>query len=311
MGIALAVAVVASVAVAPSLAADAAVDAKSRASVVSAYQNVLVPALATDLGWTGSAGSCDAGKISDAAQAATLKAVNYMRQLSGLSTVSFNSAYSAKAQQAALVYSANDKLEHAIPSNWKCFSNDAADAGAKSNIAFGSGIAGPLAILGYMEDPGQYNNVAGHRRWILYPNAKTMGSGSTAESQVLWVQGAKSKKFKNPAWVAWPTAGYFPQQLEPNGRWSLSANAAFAWNFSKSSVTVKNSAGKSLKVKVESRSDQGYANDTIVFKVAGIKKASGAGTAVYTVKVTGIKKAGSKKTFSHTYKVKMIDGTIG
>ena len=307
IAVSLAVALAASLAAGSSISADASVDATSKASVAEAYRNVLVPALAVPVSWNGTADSCDAGAISAEAQTATLAAVNYMRELSGLSKVTFNPTYNAKAQKAALVYTANNDLSHDIPSSWKCYSSDAAAAGERSNIAYGDGIAGPLAVLGYMEDPGAYNDVAGHRRWVLYPNAKTMGSGSTDIAQVLYVQGATSKKTKNPAWVEWPTAGYFPQQLEPNGRWSLTANAAWKWSFSKAKVSVKTASGKSLPVKVESRNDQGYGNDTIVFKVSGVKKASGAGVALYTVKVSGIKKAGSSKAVSYSYKVKMFD----
>ena len=311
IAVSLAVALGASLAAGSSFTATASVDATSRASVGAAYRNVLVPALAVPISWTGAADSCSEGLISAEAQKATLTAVNYMRELSGLTKVTFNSAYNAKAQKAALVYTANNNLSHEIPSSWKCYSSDAAAAGERSNIAYGDGIAGPLAVLGYMEDPGAYNNVAGHRRWVLYPNAKTMGSGSTDIAQVLYVQGATSKKTKNPAWVAWPTAGYFPQQLEPKGRWSLTANAAWKWSFSKAKVSVKSASGKSLKVKVESRNDQGYGNDSIVFKVSGVKKASGGSDAVYTVKVAGIKKAGSSKSVSYSYKVKLFDATAG
>ena len=311
LAISLAVALGATVAVAPTFTASAAIDATSKASVGAAYRNVLVPALAVPISWTGAADSCSEGLISAEAQKATLTAVNYMRELSGLTKVTFNPAYNAKAQKAALVYTANNDLSHEIPSSWKCYSSDAAAAGERSNIAYGDGIAGPLAVLGYMEDPGAYNDVAGHRRWVLYPNAKTMGSGSTDIAQVLYVQGATSKKTKNPAWVAWPTAGYFPQQLEPKGRWSLTANAAWKWSFSKAKVSVKSASGKSLKVKVESRNDQGYGNDSIVFKVSGVKKASGGSDAVYTVKVAGIKKAGSSKSVSYSYKVKLFDATAG
>jgi uncharacterized protein YkwD len=296
-------------AAAPPLAAEAAVDADSKASVGAAYRDVLLPALATDVGWTGSVDTCDPGTVSAASQDATLAAVNYMRQLAGLSSVTFDPALSAKAQVAALVYTANETIEHAVPTDWKCFTQDAADAGMKSNLAYGEPVVGALSVPAYMKDDGEFNTVVGHRRWVLNPSAQTMGSGSTPMSEVLWVQGATATKFKNPKWVAWPSAGFFPEQLEPDGRWSLSANAAFAYNFGKAKVSVTSPSGKKLKVKVLSRNDQGYGNDTIVWNVSGVKGAPGAKTAVYTVKVSGVKK-GSKK-LSYSYKVRMFDPTRG
>ena len=35
--------------------------------------------------------------------------------------------------------------------------------------------------------------------------------------------GPTSRNRPNPRWVGWPTAGYFPNAIEPNGRWSLSS----------------------------------------------------------------------------------------
>jgi uncharacterized protein YkwD len=306
--VALAVALVlGAVAAVQPIAAEAAVDADSKASVRAAYRAVLVPALKTDVGWTGSVASCDAGTVSAASQAATLAAVNYMRQLSGLSKVTFNAKYSAKAQAAALVYTAQGEIEHDIPEGWKCYSAAAADAGLKSNLAYN--LPGALSVPGYMEETGEFNTVVGHRRWILFPKAKTMGSGSTDVVEVLWVQGAKTKKYKNPKWVPWPSEGYFPEQLEPDGRWSLSGNSVGNYDFGKAKVSVTSPSGRKLSVKVVSRNDQGYGNDTIVWQVKGVKGAPGAKTAIYSVKVTGIKKGG--KTLSHSYKVRMFDPTKG
>jgi uncharacterized protein YkwD len=291
----------------PAVIADASVNPKSRASVTAAYNNKLVPALATRIGWTGSVSGCDEGSISPQAQDATETAVNFMRELSGLSPVSFTSNYSAKAQDAALAYLANQSLSHEIPTTWRCYSRDAKTAGLKSNIAYGTPVAGPKAILGYMEDPGSGNTAVGHRRWVLNPKAATMGSGSTHTTQVLYVMGKNAKKYKNPKWVEWPSAGYFPEQLEPNGRWSLTGNASYAYSFKKAKVTVRDSKGKKLKVTKKYVEHDGYGNDTLVWRVAGVKGAAGDSVAKYTVKVSGIKK-GSKK-LSHTYTVKMFDPT--
>jgi uncharacterized protein YkwD len=310
-GVLLAVLLVAVLAIVPAAEADAKITTKSKASVAAAYNSVLVPALATPTDWTGDVASCSVGSESEASRQATLTAINFVRELAGLKKVRLDPVYSAKAQAAALVYSAENNLSHDIPPDWKCYSADARAAGAKSNIAWGSddSLAGAKSVIGYMDDAGIGNEVVGHRRWILNPRAITMGTGSTRNTNALWVQGKTSKKAKGPDVVGWPSAGYFPSQLEPDGRWSASAPAQFAYDFSKAKVSVTTASGKRLPVK-KYKPVQGYANDTISFRVSGltVPRASTA-VATYTVKVSGVRKAGSKKKLTYSYKVKLFDPT--
>ena len=78
----------------------------------------------------------------------------------------------------------------------------------------------------YLDDPGAGNYAAGHRRWVLNPWATTMGNGLTSSADALYVFGPTSDGNADPAWVAWPTAGWFPSPLQPRGRWSLSSGRA-------------------------------------------------------------------------------------
>ena len=167
-----------------------------RASVQSAYNNRLVPALAVPTGWTGSVAGCNAGTTSAAHQTATLDTVNFFREFVGLTNVSFNATYSAKAQQAALMMQANNQLSHNPPTSWTCYTADGAQAAGSSNIALGTNN-GPNAVRLYMIDPGSGNTAAGHRRWVLDPTRLTMGSGTTGNANDLWVFGATQPL---PAW---------------------------------------------------------------------------------------------------------------
>jgi uncharacterized protein YkwD len=282
--------------------ADAAIKRSSKSSVATSYVQQFEPSQGTAVNWSGSAGGCVAGAESAASQEATLDAINYVRSLAGLSSVSLDPSLSAKAQEAALVYKAKGTIAHDIPSSWPCATDAAQDAGQNSNIAFG--VAGARAITGYMDEPGASNTAAGHRRWILNPAAKTFGTGSTNSTHALWVQGARAKKgsFKNPAWVTWPTAGYFPTQLEPNGRWSISGAAGKDYDFSKAKVVVRDASGKKLSVKKYSPKE-GYGSDTLVFRVAGVKNATGSSVKKYSVTVTGVKKGSQKVSHSYTVKI--------
>jgi len=290
-------------AVAPAMAAHADVDPGDRGSVASGYTDVYAKAVAVPIGWTGAVSSCTAGTTSEAATQATLDAINYVRALGSLDPVTFDPALSAKAQEAALVYEANRALSHSIPTDWKCRTSNAAKAGQNSNIALGAG--GARAIGLYMSDPGAGNTAAGHRRWIMNPDALTFGTGSTTSANALWVFGATSSSQAAPTWVSWPTAGYFPSQLEPGGRWSLTSAGA---NFESAKVKVVNSSGTAVPVTKTYTPQDGYADPTLVWEMGSIPRVSGTAVTSYTVTVSGIKR-GSSSGITRSYTIDLIDAT--
>ena len=144
----------------------------SRTFFITYYQNAAAPAH----GWTGDLAACDAGTTSAAFRDAVLLRINYFRAMAGVpAQVTLSDTYNAKAQQAALMMSVNDQLSHNPPATWHCYTADGAEAAGNSNLALG--IYGWDAITGYMQDPGTGNGAVGHRRWILYPQTQTMGTG--------------------------------------------------------------------------------------------------------------------------------------
>lgn len=228
--------VVVSAVVAPSApAAVHRIDTSDRAAVVAAYQQRLEPLLSVPVEWTGSFDGCVAGSTSERNRSAQLEAVNYMRAMAGLSPVTLNRGYSRKAQAAALIMGANQYLTHYPPKSARCWSKAGYDGASHGNLFLGwssmstlSPATGPRAVVGYMEDPGANNHAAGHRRWLMYPRLAQIGVGDTDSSNSVYVVG-KFKASAPKAWVPWPTSGFFPRQLEPAGRWSLSyAGASFA-----------------------------------------------------------------------------------
>ncbi|MGB7961571.1 MAG: CAP domain-containing protein, partial [Propionicimonas sp.] len=249
---------------APALASVGTIDTLNRDSVGAAYRDILAPATEVPSGWTGSTQTCTPGAVSSEAQQATYDAINFFRALGGLDPVVLDPALSSKAQEAALVMAANHSLSHSIPTDWLCRTEAAAQAAGSSNLALGS--YGASAIGLYMDDPGASNTAVGHRRWVMLPSTRAMGSGSTSRSNALWVtgNGAADGDFQNPEWVSWPTRGYFPSQLEPSGRWSLTANTRNV-NFAGASVTVIGPDGASLPLTKQAEVD-GYGNDTLVWE---------------------------------------------
>jgi uncharacterized protein YkwD len=284
----------------PPRPAATGIDRASRESVRAAYLNRLRPAHLTPVRWSGSVSRCAAGAPSGATQAATRDAVNYYRAMAQLAPVSFDTALSGPAQKAALMMDANDALSHDPPSSWRCWSDDGAAAAGRSNLALGSG--GAAAVSLYMADPGPGNTMVGHRRWILHAPTRSMGSGSTPTAHALTVFGGETATAGAPAWVPWPTPGYFPAEIEPDGLWSLSSNLP-AVDLRRTSVTVT-SAGRKLPVRRYSVVS-GYGPETVSWYVKGVRAPSGSGVASYRVTVHGIRVDGRER--SHSYLVRLFD----
>jgi hypothetical protein len=219
-----------------------------RATVVANYQRTIEQLLTVPTGWSGDTQTCDAGSPSETSQTATLAAVNYARELAGLPAVTLDPAKSQKAQASALIIAANNVLTHTPHETSRCWSTAGYAAASRGNIIINRGFApapsspalsgatGPRAVLNYLADPGPANTDVGHRRWILFQGLRSVGNGDTLNSNTLYVVPDAFQKQEGKTWVPWPAAGYFPSELEPQGRWSLSyPNADF--NDARVSVT--------------------------------------------------------------------------
>ncbi len=300
-------------------AKDVDLTTSSRASVAKAYNKVLAPALKVKTGWTGSTAKCRVGKESAASRKATRKAVNFVRALNQLDEVKLDTKLNKKALRTALLMHANGALSHS-PSKAafsKCWSTTGGVSASRSNLYLSWGhqgdrapSTGARAIVGYMADTGAGNLAVGHRRWILNPTTRVMATGSTSTANALTVFGTRtSSKAAQPTYLEWPAKGWFPTQLEPLGRWSLSASGRSV-SLAKAKVKVeqvstKGKVLKKLKVTRHAVRD-GYGPHTLVFTVKGVKTPKAKKTLRYKVTVTGIK--GAKKS-KYTYTVKLFDPT--
>lgn len=272
------------------------IDTSDRAEVADAWRSRMAPNLDVPSGWTGSVRGCVAGDPSAEAQRATLESINFVRAMAGLDPVAFSGALSNQAQQAALIMTANHALSHDPPRSWDCWTRTGSDAAGRSNIGLTSGqMTAGRSIELYMDDAGSMNHAVGHRRWVLNPFAATMGNGLTSDANALYVMGATNTRNANPAWVSWPTAGWFPTQLQPAGRWSLSSGRARA-DFGRATVTVKHD-GVTLPVKRFSPHD-GYGRPTLVFQVRGLRE-----TGAYRVIVRNIRGAATSR---HEWTVRLF-----
>jgi hypothetical protein len=291
----------------PWAAQSITIDPQNRNQVAGAYQSIYLPQASVPIGWNGNVASCTAGTTSAAYRQATIDRVNFYRALSGLpGNVALNGGVEAsETQAAALMFSANHALSHDPPSSWTCWTSGGHDAAAHSNIAAGFGnnaAAGTGAIDLYMDDGGTGNEATGHRRWIQYPPQVQMDSGSIPynpqwATNALWVLGPFGNRPATPNGVAWPSRGYIPWQLLPgdSNRWSFSWPNA---NFASATVSMKRN-GQPLAAPSYESVQNGYGDNTLVWKPQGVTYTQPAADVTYHVTISGISGGGAPSTISY------------
>jgi uncharacterized protein YkwD len=276
-----------------------------RPAVDGAYARAFAPGLRLATGWTGDDATCRPGSTSTASRAATLRAVNFVRSLAGLAPVHFSATLNARSQRTALMMSANRSLSHTPPGSWRCWSRAGAANAGRSNLALSyPSITSAGLVSLYMDDPGAENGAVGHRRWLLNPFATTMGTGSTDTANAMTVIGPTSARRPNPAWVSWPSAGWFPRPLEPGRRWSLSSGNR-SLDFRRATVRVHRN-GQPVRVR-KLRVRNGYGQPTLVWQLP----AATASTGTFTVVVRGARVPHSRTGIGHTYVVRLFDPSTG
>jgi hypothetical protein len=194
-----------------------------------------------DVVWSGEHATCAEGTTAPAFRDAVLQRVNYFRAMAGVpADIVFWDEFNQKAQKAALLLSANNRISHTPDPSWYCYSAEGAEAAENSNLFLG--VFGWRAVDGYIEDGGSDNYWLPHRRLLLEPRAVSMGSGDIPPASgfpganALWVLGAWSaeRPATRETFVAWPPPGYVPYQVV-FPRWSFAYPKA---NFSEASVSM-------------------------------------------------------------------------
>lgn len=267
-------------------------DPHDRRQVIDTFYDVWLANQQVPLGWTGSRDGCRPGRVSSAAQAATLSQVNYFRTLVGLRRVRFDDATAGLAQRTALIMDANMALSHFPPRSWRCRTQAGAWLASRSNLALGTAgrARGAQAVTRYVEDAGARNRQVGHRRWLFSPRTAVMASGTTGRANALVVVGMPQHRAAVPSYLRWPSAGYFPAPLEPRGRWSLSASRR-GTDFSRARVQVVGPDGRRLAVE-RYPVRNGMGPNTLVWKVGDLVRPTVTTDVSYRVRVSGIRRGG-------------------
>ncbi len=278
------------------------IDTWSREASRWLYQVEYLGSAEAEIGWTGNHATCEAGETAPEFQAAMLRRINYFRAMAGVPPVRLNPIYNAKAQHAALLMSANRALSHAPSTDWSCYRESGEEGAGSSNLFLG--VYGPRAISGYIYDPGDGNYAVGHRRWILYPQTRQMGTGDIPPrdgyppANALWVFDLDTMWGPRPEtrddFVAWPPPGYVPYQVV-YPRWSLSYPYA---DFSQATVTM-DLDGQRLPVQVHP-TVEGYGENTLVWEPQVRFDTAPAAEIRYQVRIDNVLVDGRPRTFSYT-----------
>ncbi len=193
------------------------------------YNLVFGASEGVSMDWSGTyAGAGAQGTNSSEYLEAVARRVNYFRAMAGVPAwITLNNEYSRKAQAAALMMGGNNQINHYPPPTWRFYSADGAEAAQNSNLSLGN--AGPQAVMSQLRDNGANNAIAGHRRWILYPQIQMMGSGNVPATGTnlavtdLWVFDTHiwdARPATRESFVAWPPPGYVPHSVV-YARWSF------------------------------------------------------------------------------------------
>lgn len=290
------------------------IDTSSRSTVTGSYLLTFLPTTLVSPGWTGNINTGDFGSTSLAYQNAVLGRINWVRALAGIASfVAFSSTYSTKDQQAALMMSSNGQLNSAPPATWTYYTAAGADGASHSNLCLESPyLADPGCVSQYMQDFGISNGGVGHRRWLLYPQTQTMGTGDVQPqypmpfANALWVI---DSHFSDPrpvtrdGFIAWPPKGYVPYEIVP-ARWSFSYPGA---DFTNATVLMQRSGGP-VAVRLEPP-QQTAGENTIVWVPDNLGVATSIGWPRPTmdtpigVTVANVIVSGVKTTFNYTVTV--------
>lgn len=262
------------------------------------------------------------GKLSDRALREALDVTNFVRYVSYLpSDVTLNGDFNKKAQAAAVLNAANQKMDHypIRPNKMdESLYKLGYDGAGASNLGYGYHTLANSIKDGYMPDDDDLNREKiGHRRWVLSPRLHEVGFGyATATDGTpytamkviapkMWDN--KEAKYQH---ISWPAETVFPVEFfGKRDPWSVSLNPS-SYDASKTrdiSVTLTRvNDGKVWKFNREGTSkdgffainteNYGYAPFTIIFQPNQTK--SYEAQEHYKVEINGLyTKTGNKTKF--------------
>lgn len=218
-------------------------------------------------GWDGNPDpdGCDPGTLDPRAIEDALVRTNLYRWMCGLAPVVEDPVLSAKAQAGAVLLRDLGYLTHQPEPGPACYTTDGDTACGSSNISAGYPTLA-ASVDAYLADFGISS--LGHRRWLLHPPLQRTGFGfveGAGSYGVQWIIGTGSTQI--PAFVAWPSASWFPGDALV-GRWSFSVRSA---DFSSATVSVTRlSDGRAMEVTNVGQLPNGSGWNCLAYDVPGV-----------------------------------------
>lgn len=263
------------------------------------YQDLYLTDRDAELAVTSNPAACPSTSTTLPFRQGVLRRINYFRAMAGVpDDIAFNGTFNAAAQQASLMMAANRALSHTPPSSWNCWTRDGAAAASKSNLWITR--YGADAITGWIEDPGDGNTAAGHRRWVLHPPTREMGIGSVRgpandifrTGSALYVMDSHifdPVPRPRDGFVAWPPPGFVPDTVVFE-RFSFGIDGA---NFANANVAVTKN-GRAVTATRHAPA-AGYGINTLVWEVPAAEHEP----ATYHVTVRGVVVNGVSRVFEY------------
>lgn len=247
-------------------------DTTSREAVENAFLDAIAASTGVRGDWTGSYEHCDPGTVSPAMLAGQLAAVNFERALVGVPAATLDPKLTEGAQKGAFAWASGDEcgLNQADFPGWKIHCDD----DPAWSLLDGSGLR-------------------------LVPYRVRVGIG--------WLPGAgdldyqlESEESAGPDWLAWPSAGWFPEKLHWSSHWELAAPEA---DFTAATVTLtdaKTGAPIGTRIK-DATAGEGLRPGHLVWEATDWPEDREPSIAVT---VSGVTRGG--QTVSHSYTVNLF-----
>ena len=260
--------------------------------------------------------TCRPGRLTPAAQARALEAMNQIRALHGLEPVQYSHRYDQQVQEAALIQVAAGFLNHHPEPSAKCYTEAGAEGSRTSNLYRGGGSRDWHAdsaryMVGWTNDARNLSLVAavGHRRWMLNPFADYMSYGQVRGYSAQKVFGFDTEPAFTPTvavdFVAFPFEVYPFNLVLGDPPWSFSvientrgvAGNRYAYYFETATVTVtRTSDGGRLITSNRYTDTRGYGVPNVLsWQVEGWEYDT-----VYEVEISGVvMQSGETRNYSY------------
>lgn len=220
-------------------------EAKMRA--MNDYMDEFLDTKIKSSNWNGNIKECQAGSLSKDIIKKAEKRINYFRKLAGISPIKLIDTLNIKAQQLALIASANKTINEIPNKSFKCYEKNIENVASLSCIGNINFEESKLSMLSqFLEEDGDNNIFCAHRRLMLFSDASEMGYGATNNTEVLYFSRyGKPLAKSTPEYIAYPSKGYFPAPLI-FPKWSFAVSGTNV-NYAYTTVVMKDEKGGIIK----------------------------------------------------------------